>query len=102
VDAFSQNWAGSVNLLVPPMGAYARTIQHLVECAATGVLVAPSWDAQEWWPMLRMITTRMLVLGAASEVAVRGPSGRFEPGRNRNWTWSAFWVDGARWTGWRS
>ena len=79
VDAFSQDWAGLMNLLVLPMGAYTRT---LVKCAAVGIMVSPNWEAQEWWPMLMSITVRMMSLGAASKVVVRGPSGHFEPGCN--------------------
>ncbi len=50
VDAFSQDWAGVRNLLVPPPRLIAQVIQHL--CKAKGVLVAPFWRSSSFWPFL--------------------------------------------------
>ena len=41
VDAFSVDWAGENNWLVPPVYLIGRTIFHLEACGARGVLVVP-------------------------------------------------------------
>ena len=41
VDAFSVDWAGENNWLVPPVYLIGRTIFHLEACGARGVLCCP-------------------------------------------------------------
>ena len=41
VDAFSVDWAGENNWLVPPVYLIGHTIFHLEACGARGVLVVP-------------------------------------------------------------
>ena len=43
VVAFSVDWAGENNWLVPPIYLISRTIFHLEVCDARGVLVIPKW-----------------------------------------------------------
>ncbi len=52
IDSFVQNWAGVVNLLVPPPQLNPQTLQHLVKCRAKGILVVPFWKANKFWPFL--------------------------------------------------
>ena len=50
VDAFSVDWAGENNWLVPPIYLISRTIFHLEVCGARGVLVIPKWLSAAFWP----------------------------------------------------
>lgn len=52
VDAFSQNWAGSNNWLVPPIYLVPKTIRHIVFCKAAGTLIVPRWKSAQFWPMI--------------------------------------------------
>ena len=50
VDAFSVDWAGENNGLVPPIYLISPTIFHLEVCGARGVLVIPKWLSAVFWP----------------------------------------------------
>ena len=52
VDAFTQNWAGVNNWLVPPIYLVIRTIRHLAFCRAEGTLIVSSWESSQFWPFL--------------------------------------------------
>ena len=52
VDAFTQDWSGSENWLVPPIHLIPRTIRHANRCKAKGTLIAPLWKSAPFWPML--------------------------------------------------
>ncbi len=52
VDAFCQNWAGQNNWVVPPVNQVARCIDHFLVCKAKGMLVAPKWTSQLFYPLL--------------------------------------------------
>jgi hypothetical protein len=43
VDAFTQNWSGENNFLVPPIYSVVRAIKHLVYSKAIGTLIIPTW-----------------------------------------------------------
>ena len=51
VDAFSADWAGENNWLVPPVYLISRVIFHLEACSARGVLVVPKWPSAVFWPI---------------------------------------------------
>ena len=50
VDAFSVDWAGENNWLVPPIYLISRTIFHLEVCGVRGVLDIPKWLSAAFWP----------------------------------------------------
>lgn len=52
VDAFSADWAGENNWLVPPVYLISRVIFHLEACSARGVLVVPKWPSAVFWPII--------------------------------------------------
>lgn len=52
VDAFTVNWSGDVNWLVPPFHLIARTVKHAQECKAVGSLLVPMWKSAYFWPIL--------------------------------------------------
>ena len=53
VDAFSQDWGGERNWIVPPTMLIPRVIEHARACGAEGTLVVPYWESAAYWPLLR-------------------------------------------------
>ncbi len=52
VDAFSSNWRGAVNWLVPPPVHIPKVVRHLKSCKAKGILICPKWPSARFWPFL--------------------------------------------------
>ena len=52
VNAFSCNWENDFNWLCPPIHLISKTIQHLKNCSAKGVLFVPFWPSSYYWPLL--------------------------------------------------
>jgi hypothetical protein len=79
VDAFSTNWAGDNNWLVPPISLVSKTIKHLKVCKARGTLIVPDWPSASFWPILfaennhwRGIVARVIKITDPSNVFVYG------------------------------
>ena len=51
VDAFTVNWSGNVNWLVPPFHLTSRAVKHAQECRAVGSLLVPVWKSAHFWPI---------------------------------------------------
>ena len=52
VDAFTQNWDGENNWILPPVSQISRVIAHAGACKAVGVLVIPVWKSLYFWLLL--------------------------------------------------
>ena len=52
VDAFSMNWKGENNWLVPPIYLVPEVLRHIVFCKASGTLIVPHWKSAPYWPLL--------------------------------------------------
>ena len=52
VDAFSVDWVGENNWLVPPIALVPRAVKHMKACKAQGTLVVPAWLSAPFWPLL--------------------------------------------------
>ena len=74
VDAFSQNWVGENNWLVPPIALIIRVIDHLLLCKARGTLIVPNWPSSPFW-------TRIFVKGYQYHKYVMDVL-EFEPNQN--------------------
>ena len=57
VDHFTIQWSQYVFYAFPPFSVIMRTLQMIQQDQATGLLLAPFWPTQAWWPTL----TRMLI-----------------------------------------
>jgi len=51
VDAFTLNWSGENNWLVPPVYLISRVLRHMIHFKESGTLVVPYWPSAPWWPM---------------------------------------------------
>ena len=59
VDAFSQNWQGENNwILPPPVFLILSAVKHLLTCRARGTLAAPAWPSAPFWPLIFLSTNR--------------------------------------------
>ena len=52
VDAFSQNWEGANNYIVPPIRDIIAVIDKISTKHVTGVLVTPYWVSGNFWALL--------------------------------------------------
>jgi ribonuclease HI len=52
VDAFSVNWYGANNWLVPPTDLVIRVVKHMKVCQAEGTLIIPEWPSAPFWLVL--------------------------------------------------
>jgi len=52
VDAFTVDWRGSNNWLVPPIALVSKAVFHLLSCGASGTLIVPRWPSAGFWPVL--------------------------------------------------
>ena len=56
VDAFSLDWEHRSFYAFPPFACIASCIQKVVQDRATGIIVAPNWPTQFWYPELLRIS----------------------------------------------
>ena len=52
INAFSLNWQGENNWVVPPPSQIVRAWKHFQICKARGVLIIPLWKGAVFWPCL--------------------------------------------------
>ena len=52
VDAFTMDWHGENNWLVPPITLIGQVLAHMKACSAAGTLVVPEWPSASFWPLL--------------------------------------------------
>ena len=52
IDAFSQNWEGENNWLVPPISNISQTIEHFSRGNTKATLFIPYWKSSVFWPLL--------------------------------------------------
>ena len=58
VGAFTVSWSDKQFYCFPPFSCVLRVLQKIIQDKATGVVVAPMWPTQSWYPIL----TPLLIL----------------------------------------
>lgn len=89
VDAFSSNWFGENNWLVPPIYLVPKLLRHLKVCAASGTLIVPDWPSAPFWTLLFSNSSSFHNL-ITHVIRFTNPTGIFIQGRN---TESVFGTD---------
>lgn len=79
VDALSIPWTGHFPYLFPPFTLISRCLNKIKEEQASGVLVAPLWPSQVWFPLLLRSLVNIPVLLPQTQDILRGPDGRNHP-----------------------
>ena len=68
-DAFVADWGSERFYAFPPFALLPKVIQKVVHDKAVGVIIAPVWKAQPWYPMLlECLTADIFVLPSAGEI----------------------------------
>ena len=63
IDAFKVNWTYLNFYAFPPFSLIPRVLQKICEDQADGILIAPCWPTQSWFPrLLRMLTQPPILL----------------------------------------
>ena len=63
VDAFSLNWHSIMFYAFPPFSVLTQTIQKIEKEEATGLVVAPNWPTQVWYPaLMRLLIAHPLLI----------------------------------------
>ena len=69
VDAFSLHWGDLTFYCFPPFSILPRVLRKIREERVTGIVIAPLWKNQAFWPMLmNMLTARPVPLSAREEL----------------------------------
>ena len=68
IDAFCLSWKNKFVYLFPPFSMLSKVLQKLQEDQAQGILVAPLWKTQTWFPkMLHMLIAKESVAVAPQQ-----------------------------------
>ena len=79
VDALSIPWAKQNSYMFPPFSLIPRCLNNLRSERAIGVLVAPVWPNQVWFPQLLGALVDLPVLLPPLEDIITGPGGQTHP-----------------------
>jgi hypothetical protein len=52
IDAFTVNWKGENNWVVPPISIISRVVLFMQQIEAVGTLICPCWYSAPYWPLL--------------------------------------------------
>ena len=63
INAFHISWKDLTFYAFPPFCIIQRVLQKITEEEATGILVAPYWPTQSWWPYLTNMLINVLLIG---------------------------------------
>ncbi len=79
VDAFSVDWSGDNNWLVPPIHLIPVVLNHIQVCKARGTLVLPEWPSAVFWPLLfsnsspfKGLISQVLRFGESDNIFIHG------------------------------
>lgn len=68
VDAFSIPWGELLFYAFPPFACLPKVIQKVRWEKASGLIIAPDWTSQAWYPVLRDISTKIIKLPCRSSL----------------------------------
>ena len=69
IDAFAISWTERLFYAFPPFSLITRVLRKIREDKAEGVLVAPLWETQPWFPLLiKMLVAHPLILPQSSNL----------------------------------
>jgi len=95
-DAFAQRWTDDYNYINPPWPLLGRVLRKLIAEKAKGVVVAPWWPGQSWWPLLQSITRTAVRIPPAAHLFAPATEAFEKTVGPPHFTTGIFVVDGAR------
>ena len=92
--AWTIKWDG-FSWFTPPLALLTDTLTKIREDQGRGLLLAPEWPAQPWWPLLQRLQRGSLLIDDLESFLVRHPNNAAAPEvtKNRRWTWRLWLVD---------
>jgi len=83
VDAFTSNWGSIFFYAFPPFCLIPRVLRKIQNDKARGILVAPIWTAQAWYPLyMSMKVSQLIMLGPHKDLLYCPLTGRSHPMSN--------------------
>ena len=83
VDAFTSDWSGENNWLVPPVSMVSRLINHLIKSNSVGTSVVPKCPSSSFW--LLLFHTGLIYKQYVTDVLEFSETDRIlQPGNNVN------------------
>ena len=71
VNAFTVSWQPYLFYAFPPFSIISLVLQKIQREKSTGILVAPKWPTQPWWPVLmRMIVQNPIILPQTDKLLI--------------------------------
>jgi len=71
VDAFTLSWTNLSFYAFPPFSILDRVCQNILKDKAEGILIAPYWNTQSWYPVLMKMCLKPPLLLTPSDKLLR-------------------------------
>ena len=68
VNAFSLDWSSSVFYAFPPFACVDRCLQKIAYDKAFGIIIAPDWPNQPWYPMFLAMSSSSIPIPARRDL----------------------------------
>lgn len=79
VDAFTENWRKYFFYAFPPFCLMLKVLSKIMNDKATGIVVAPHWPNQPWFPLFHKLRTSELLILDASPNLLSSPCRQSHP-----------------------
>ena len=74
IDAFAMSWSNDVIYCFPPFNLLCRVLRKIQRVQAEGMVVAPLWRSQKFWPSLTGMLTATPVLLSHRDALLTQPN----------------------------
>lgn len=80
VDAFTMNWGHYFFYAFPPFSLMLRVVQKICNDQASGIVVAPLWKSQSWYPLFqKLCSNEPLIFKPSPNLLISPYSGSSHP-----------------------
>uniref|UniRef100_A0A0A9WIU8 Enzymatic polyprotein n=1 Tax=Lygus hesperus TaxID=30085 RepID=A0A0A9WIU8_LYGHE len=64
IDAFTISWSNLKFYAFPPFPLLLRTLRKIEDDQASGIVIAPKWPSQPWYPLyMSLLSSQLIILG---------------------------------------
>jgi hypothetical protein len=70
------SWKSEIPYLHPPIPLIPATLSGLKREGVQALLIVPNWPTQPWWPELKSMMSRFMILGESKDLLI--PGGRMK------------------------
>ncbi|MEW8548280.1 MAG: reverse transcriptase domain-containing protein [Candidatus Thiodiazotropha sp.] len=97
VDAFSISWANDYVFIFAPFSTLNMVLRKIAEDSAEGIVIAPLWTTQSWWPLLVHHITDLPLLLPRGQGILYQPNDLTKIHPLKKLRLGAFRVSGSHW-----